>query len=175
MYSRTQWKDHVVERPNTYTEVQNADGSVTHEPAPGAVIVQGTQMNASNFNNLEEGAFASNTAAMENYLMLRSHEQRMDGIDERDTMHENEFAAEVKNVGLTNSADYPFNNSKRTVSLLTPRKTLNYTVEVEVLSDRANIGSVLVTEKQLNGFKVAFDGSAQNVDVKLIVKGGFIA
>ena len=30
-YKRVNWADHVVERPNTYTEVENDDGSITIE------------------------------------------------------------------------------------------------------------------------------------------------
>ena len=41
-YNRTKWQDHVVERPNTYTEVENDDGSITHEASPGEIIQQGT-------------------------------------------------------------------------------------------------------------------------------------
>ena len=33
-YKRTNWKDHVVERPRTYTEAANSDGSKTFTPAP---------------------------------------------------------------------------------------------------------------------------------------------
>ena len=40
-YNRTKWQDHVVERPRTFTEVTNADGSVTHTPAPGEVPAAG--------------------------------------------------------------------------------------------------------------------------------------
>lgn len=54
-YKRKKWKDHVVERPRTFTEVTNSDGSVTHEPAPGEVIQQGTPQSATNFNSIEEG------------------------------------------------------------------------------------------------------------------------
>ena len=43
-FNRTKWQDHVVERPRTFTEVTNADGSVTHTPAPGEVLQQGTRM-----------------------------------------------------------------------------------------------------------------------------------
>ncbi len=53
-YNRTKWRDHVVERPRTFTEVTNADGSVTHTPAPGQVLQQGTPQSATNFNNIEE-------------------------------------------------------------------------------------------------------------------------
>ena len=54
-YKRTNWKDHVVERPRTYTEAANSDGSKTFTPAPGEVLQQGTPQSATNFNNLEEG------------------------------------------------------------------------------------------------------------------------
>lgn len=54
-YKRTKWRDHVVERPRTFTEVNNPDGSVTHNPAPGDVLQQGTPQSATNFNNIEEG------------------------------------------------------------------------------------------------------------------------
>ena len=53
-YKRIKWQDHVVERPRTYTEVINADGSKTLTPAPGEVLQQGTPQSASNFNNAEE-------------------------------------------------------------------------------------------------------------------------
>lgn len=54
-YKRTNWKDHVVERPRMYTEAANSDGSKTFTPAPGEVLQQGTPQSATNFNNLEEG------------------------------------------------------------------------------------------------------------------------
>ena len=51
---RIGWKDHVVERPRTYTEVTNGDGSKTFTPAPGQVLQQGTPQSATNFNTMEE-------------------------------------------------------------------------------------------------------------------------
>ena len=53
-YNRILWKDHVVERPRTYMETVNEDGSKTMTPAPGEVLQQGTPMNARNFNSSEE-------------------------------------------------------------------------------------------------------------------------
>lgn len=52
--ARINWKDHVVERPRTYTESVNSDGSKTYIPAPGEVIQQGTPQSATNFNAMEE-------------------------------------------------------------------------------------------------------------------------
>ncbi len=52
---RIKWKDHVVARPRTYTEAENADGSKTFTPANGEIIQQGTPQSATNFNKMEGG------------------------------------------------------------------------------------------------------------------------
>lgn len=51
---RIGWKDHVVQRPRTYTEVVNSDNSKTFTPAPGTIIQQGTPQSATNFNTMDE-------------------------------------------------------------------------------------------------------------------------
>ena len=51
---RIGWKDHVVERPRTYTETVNSDNSKTFTAAPGAVLQQGTPQSATNFNTMDE-------------------------------------------------------------------------------------------------------------------------
>lgn len=51
---RIVWKDHVVERPRTFSEVSNNDGTKTLNPAPGEVKQQGTPMSAKYFNTMEE-------------------------------------------------------------------------------------------------------------------------
>lgn len=51
---RIGWKDHVVQRPRTYTEVANPDGSKTFTPAPGEVLQPGTPQSATNFNTMDE-------------------------------------------------------------------------------------------------------------------------
>ncbi len=51
---RIRWKDHVVERPRTYTEVTNSDGSKTFTAAPGEILQQGTPQSATNFNTMDE-------------------------------------------------------------------------------------------------------------------------
>ena len=53
-YKRTNWKDRVVEKPHTYTETDNGDGTNTYTEAPGEVITQGTPLSATNFNNIED-------------------------------------------------------------------------------------------------------------------------
>lgn len=52
--ARINWKDHVVQRPRTYTETTNGDGSKTYTPAPGEVLQRGTPQSATNFNQMEE-------------------------------------------------------------------------------------------------------------------------
>ena len=51
---RVGWKDHIVERPRTYTEVLNGDGSKTFTAAPGEILQQGTPQSATNFNQMDE-------------------------------------------------------------------------------------------------------------------------
>lgn len=51
-YTPTVWKDRVVEKPRTYTIVNNPDGTVTLTPAPGTVIEAGTPVSAAEMNKL---------------------------------------------------------------------------------------------------------------------------
>nr|WP_295277625.1 hypothetical protein [uncultured Blautia sp.] len=52
---RVNWKDHIVERQQTFSEVINSDGTKTFTPAPQKVIQQGTPMSAKKFNQMDEG------------------------------------------------------------------------------------------------------------------------
>lgn len=67
-YARKRWQDHSVERPKTYTEVVNGDGSKTFAPAFGEVLQQGTPMSATNFNLIEAG-LQHTAVAFEMYYM----------------------------------------------------------------------------------------------------------
>ena len=55
MYVKTEWKDHQVERPRTYSLVENEDGTVTLTPVTGDIYQQGTPVNAVNLNKREAG------------------------------------------------------------------------------------------------------------------------
>ena len=68
-YKRTVWKDRVVERPRTYNQVTNADGSVTQTNAPGEVIEPGTPQNATHFNNMEAGISSVTVAFLLMYTL----------------------------------------------------------------------------------------------------------
>ena len=75
---------------------------------------------------------------------------------------------------LSNTQEYPFNNSVKTVSLPQERNHVDYTVSAEVVEYFGGFpGEILISAKLLNGFKVASTGSAKSVTVKLYVKGGF--
>ena len=56
-YIKTEWIDRVVEKPNTFTVVENSDGTITLTPAPGQVIERGTPINAENLNKIENALF----------------------------------------------------------------------------------------------------------------------
>lgn len=58
-YSKTNWQDRAVQNPRTYTVTNNADGSITLAPKPGTVMQEGTPVNASNMNKIEDGIKAA--------------------------------------------------------------------------------------------------------------------
>lgn len=112
MRNWTMWQDHVTEYEDRYRETQNDDGSVTHTPVPGSVIQQGTPQNAANFNKMEDGIInATEMAALAMTAIIHARQT------------EEDLAGEVINVDLTNTQDYPFNNSVKTVPLTTKKKS----------------------------------------------------
>ncbi len=143
MYSKTIWQDHVVD--------QN-----------GQVIQQGTALSARNLNNIENGIFEDRETLFVLTQQMMQHKRLLA-----------DFEGEVGQVTLTNTQAYPFNNSKITVALQKARDTLNYTVQTEIISASGGFpGNIKISDKQLNGFKIEFDGSATTVTVKYIVRGG---
>lgn len=163
MYETKIWQDHVTQYENRYTESRNDDGTITHTPVEGEVIQQGTPQNAANFNHMEDGISNAGELAA---LMAIEHIHQQQQIKD--------LAGETKTVTLTNTQEYPFNNSIMTVSLSQERNHLDYTVTAEVVEYSGGFpGDIEISAKLLNGFKVAYTGSAKSVTVKLYVKGGF--
>ena len=157
------WKDHVTQYYNRYREVQNADGTITHEAVEGEVIQEGTPQNAKNFNDMEERILASGEDANIALITAMTAKGKAEALE-----------GEIVTATLTNTKDYPFNNSKQTLALATSRGTLDYTVTVEAnTEDTGGIGEIKVTDKQLNGFKVEYTGTAKSVSVKCYVQGGY--
>ena len=84
------------------------------------------------------------------------------------------YICEEGTITLTNTKKFPFNDSKTTVALAKTQKNLKYVILAEVTSVGGNIGEITVSDKQVNGFKMAFTGGAKSVTVKYYVIGGFI-
>lgn len=162
MYQIQKWTDRAVEYPRRYREVDAGDGYINHIREPGKVIAEGTPYCAETMNNMEHGIHAGNLLAA---LLLSGFSAEVLALKEA-TM------PEVTEVTLTNTAKYPFNNSKATIALATRRRTMNYTVDVEVIGDTPNTGEIRVTDKQLNGFKLSYEGSAASATLRLTIKGG---
>ena len=122
------------------------------------VIQEGTPQSAGNFNNMEGGISDAHLAAA--LLIIQSG------------LTADQVATEEKTVTLTNTQRYPFNSSTQTIALSTVRNFTDYTVEAEITDHEGNVGEVRIFDRMLNGFKVAYDGSAKTATVKLRIKGG---
>ena len=95
----------------------------------------------------------------------------------RQHIWQNEDDALICEVGtktLTNTKKFPLNDSKTTIALTKTQKNLQYVIIAEVSTVAGNIGEIVVSDKKVNGFKMAFTGGAKTVTVKYYVIGGFI-
>lgn len=159
---------------NYQVEVSNA-ATVTIQAGPGAYAP------ADDFNELVADVLILTTRTDDQELALRQlivalmQDER--NIAAQQKAHEDlvaaVFSTETGTTTLTNSKTYPFNNSKKTVAITKTRQTLFYDVEVEVTAYSGGLpGNVIVSDKQLNGFKLEFDGSASSVTVAYKIKEG---
>jgi len=126
-------------------------------------IKGGYAIPAFNFNNMEQGIFAANVLTAESIrmiMMLQNKTDSLEGIILEET--------------LTNSKKYPFNDSVKTIALGNEnlRNNKDYTVIVETEAADGFVGDIVITDKMLNGFKIAYTGSASSVKVKCYVQGG---
>ena len=124
----------------------------------GELIQEGTDQSAGHFNNMEHGISDAHLAAA--LLIIQSG------------LTADQVATEEKAVTLSNSQSYPFNNSTQTIALSTVINFTDYTVEAEITAHDGNVGDVRIFDRMLNGFKVAYDGSAKSATIKLRIKGG---
>jgi len=82
---------------------------------------------------------------------------------------------QIANVILNNSQTYPHNNSQTTVAITVPRVNTDYKVHIISTTAAAGdgrIGRIRVFNKLLNGFQLAFTGSAPSVTVRYRLEGG---
>lgn len=85
------------------------------------------------------------------------------------------LVCETGTVTLTNSNAFPFNNSQQTVALAKTQKNTKYAIVAQIKSAVGNPGEVVASDKQVNGFKLAYTGSGSSAVVEYIVIGGIIA
>ncbi len=127
----------------------------------GNIVQQGTPLSARNLNRIEDNTWEIHEISAVLTQQVMQHKRLLADLE-----------GEVGQVTLTNNQAYPFNNSKVTVVLQKARDTLNYTVETEIISATGFPGEIKISDKQVNGFKIEFTGSATSVTVKYIVRGG---
>jgi hypothetical protein len=75
-------------------------------------------------------------------------------------------------VTLTNTKEYPFNNSTQTVALDKSLPNQDYAVLTEIVGADGDAGDIVVSGKAVNGFKIAYMGSAKEAVVRYHVIGG---
>ncbi|NPV89828.1 MAG: hypothetical protein HPY50_03510 [Firmicutes bacterium] len=142
-YNLKQWQDHIVDE------------------LTGEVIQEGTPVSATNLNNMETGILGADGFA--SVLIQQAMQFKRNIAD---------LEGELRELSLTNTLKYPFNDSEITVALFKERDTLNYRVLTEVLSSNGIVGDIKVYDKALNGFKLRYTGSATNVIIKCFIQGG---
>ncbi len=126
----------------------------------GEVIQYGTLMDQEHFNNMELGISDASLA-----LALVQFKQTQDNFDYEDEL-------QVVNLSM-NSLPWPFNNRATTIGLKSLRESINYGVEVNVLSySGGRLGNIRVMDRARNGFKLVHDGSATSVQVSVRIHGG---
>jgi hypothetical protein len=161
-YTKTDWKDHIIEFPNRYTQTAGANGTIVLTKSEGNIVQAGTPVSASNLNNQEFGIFENR----ENEATLFQEVMQV----KRDV---DDNKAEIGTTTLTNSLEYPFNNSLKTVAIVEKRNTIrDYEVSIDVVSSDGPVGEIKVSAKLTNGFKVEYTGSAKNVTLKYYLRGG---
>jgi hypothetical protein len=152
------WKDQIDEFDGCFVETPQADGSIKHTPVRGTVQQEGTSQDEANFGAMMDGIIEAHLV-----LGLLINYARQNGWEiERGT------------VNLTNSQNYPFNNSAKSVALSAVKENTDYIVLAEVTSFSGNVGEIEITDKLQNGFKIGYTGSAASATVNYAVIGGFL-
>lgn len=152
---------------NYQVEVGNAS-SVTIQAGSGAYAP------ADDFNDLVEDVRTLEIQAAANELAVREIVMAM-LQDERqiEKLVTAASSTETGSVTLVNTKEYPFNDSKVTVAITNTRQNLFYDVECEITAYSGGLpGDIVISDKQLNGFKLEFDGSAKSVTVAYKIKEG---
>lgn len=196
MFAWTNWVDESDEFEDRFIETDNGDGTITHSKYRGEVYAEGTPLDAAHFNKMEDGIVDTQIALqviLNGLLQTQQNiEQQIDAsLLDVGTLSEFLLIAhgwqkmqiedlqkatiqETGTVTLTNSATFPFNNSAVSVPLSNIRDNMNYVVEViSVTATGGPAGDIEISDRQVNGFKMSFTGSASSVAVTYAVIGGY--
>lgn len=69
-YTKTEWKDRIVQFPRRFSKSLETSDSVTLTPDPGTITELGTLFSAENMNHIEDGIFQAHKILDENTLRL---------------------------------------------------------------------------------------------------------
>lgn len=161
LYNATKWLDHVTQYPMRRRITKNDDDTYDLVRAEGEIIQQGTARNAKNYNNMESGILANQI----HLLVLGQHVLQLQRAAE-------ESRGEFGTVTVTNANRYPFFSAAVTIAIKEKRSNLDYVVNVELVEADGNVEKIEVFDKQLNGFKLHFLGSATSAEFKYKLTGG---
>lgn len=130
-YTKTLWKNRLVEKPRTFRFQQNADGTVTLNAEEGQIIEPGTPVNAANLNKIED--------------TLEAHESQL-GDMMKQLENYNSYASSKDANGIYTVIDY-----KRADGTLYMKSTLSggtspkYTADTWQFYD--NLGTTIIATK----------------------------
>ena len=161
MYPWTNWLDHVTDPANVFTITDNGNNTYTITPA-GTVMQQGTAQDQAHFNNIEAGILDAHGAYGIFFNMARCLGWTVDDIKAYIAAANTVYFGTAT---LTNTLAFPFNNSQVTVSLGVTLPNAFYDVNTEVTAFDGCVGDVVVSNKLVNGFKLAYTGSAASATI----------
>jgi hypothetical protein len=172
LYDITIWKNHVTDPSDLYNIV-NADTKEkvqAYLSLAGTVMQQGTPQDGTHFNNMEAGILDAHVAACLAFNAMRQNDEQ---VGQRFEQIGKKWQVESGTVTLTNTQAFPFNNSKKTVSLAELNGVSpDYVVVAQVIAGVGNVGEIEISDKLANGFKIAYTGSATTVTIAYTVIGG---
>lgn len=177
MYDRTYWVDHVLSETNKFKVIATSLGDDIYTITPyGTVMQNGTFQDAAHFNKVEEQLTAQELGIL---LLTNAHGQQMDrnvAFDAAIEKTRKAVNAEYENIAmLKNTLKFPFNNSQQTIALDKPRDNANYRVDYDIVYSEGNVGEIIISDKLVNGFKLAYTGSAAKVNIVYKIIGGYNA
>lgn len=139
-------------------------------PAADGAFVKTAVTTAANLKELDIGVADAQNAVR---ILLNYARWNKWDIDDIKQWITKQGTFETGTVAMTNTLAFPFNDSQQSVSLAQSRNTTNYIVLTEVTAFSGNVGEVEVSDKLVNGFKIAYTGSAPSATIKYTVIGGF--